>query len=114
VTLLIQRKPFAAPRTASGGWALPKSTNGAVHHTKAVLFAGRISQHRVDRSCLLIRGRMLHGVEFVLGARGGNHHVGTGTRQTKSHRASKPRPATVMIAVLPRNKPPHIFSVIFS
>src|SRR6516162_9651310 len=64
--------------------------NGAVYHTKAVVFAGRIGQHRVDRSCLLIRSRLLDSVEFVLVARGGNHHVGTGAHQTKSHRASKP------------------------
>jgi hypothetical protein len=68
VALLIERKPFAVPRTASGGWTPPISANGAVYYTKAV---GRISQHRVDRSCLLIRSRSFDGVEFVLVARGG-------------------------------------------
>jgi hypothetical protein len=88
--MLIQRKPFAAPCTAYGGWMLPKSANGAVYHTKAALFAGRIGQHGLYRSSLLIRSRLHDGVEFVLVARGGNHHAGTGARQTKSHRASKP------------------------
>jgi hypothetical protein len=42
VTSFIQRKPFATPRTASGGWALPKSTSLSARAFEQVDLPGEV------------------------------------------------------------------------